>query len=386
MTDKTYPYSNSNWEQYLKKLFDLVWVGREGQKSPFTRKSHDDKGHLIDEQLSFNQLSLKTKVEVLYHLCEYRLYAEDSQNLVAHLVEDELRLTPLAHDSKGNVYWYFYGTRLYRETPEAVKVVDQKLQALEKALNHPPKPPPEKKGTKEPPKKKPCREYIPGERSSTRERKKVEPLQIATPKTQQNGLASSKKSSSSTITPDSSTSCGVALEELKKAWYCCCDTAEEWRELHGSLRNSKSAAEVELRDLIENNFLPKIEEIQSQAEKKKALETKRKLLEFLPRRTSSRQLVLKSKKEEDEKKEMDEFESRKRVSAQADERRKREQERLRLEEIKKAREQRAHRGLIAIETRAERHAALRDEPIVEEEEAADVPMEDQQSNSLLAHE
>lgn len=63
----------------------------------------------------FHILPLRTKVAILYHLCEFRLDSADVDAKTSKLGADNLRINPLGYDSNDSVYWYFYGTRLYRE-------------------------------------------------------------------------------------------------------------------------------------------------------------------------------------------------------------------------------------------------------------------------------
>lgn len=396
---------HDNWEQYLKKIFDILWVSKLGLKSPFLVPDIDpENGVRIEKSVSLNDLNLKQRSEVLYHLCELRLYNDDSSDVVANLVEDELRIPePLGVDSKGNNYWYFFGTRLYRENPEAVKKVELRFVALEKyhekklqerreriineILNSRKDDDDlsvkEEEAKKEPVRKRPKREFIPGERSSSRNRKAVDRLTIngtdSTPSTDKKGSRKEKPEASRTekteasrgkrekpsqskreseVEPDPSSSCGVPLSELTEAWTCICDTEEDWIKLAESLKRSKSTPEVKLYNLLSKNFLPRVHEVFQELERIRQRETRQKLLELVPRRESSRIQTKKAQQEEEEKRAAEEAEARKRFASQAEERRKREVERKEQEQMKRDREVRAKHRLAIMEDRAAR-AALR---------------------------
>ena len=389
---------HDNWEQYLKKIFDILWVSKLGLKSPFNVPEIDpENGVRVEKSVGLNDLNLKQRSEVLYHLCELRLYNDDSSDVVSHLIEDELRVEePLGTDSKGNNYWYFFGTRLYRENPDAVKKVELKLAALEKfrekrlqerreriieeILNSRKedddsvKEEDQEEKKKEPPRKRVKREFIPGERSSSRNRKAVERLTIngftsehPSPKKTSNKAEKSepppqtKSKKEVEVEPDPSSSCGVPLSELTEAWTCVCDTEEEWINLTESFKKSKSTPEVKLYNLLSKNFLPRVHDVFAELERIKQKETRQKLLELAPRRASSRIETKKAQQEEEDKRAAEEAEARKRVTSQAEERRRREAERIKQEQIKKDREERAKHRLAVMEDRAARAALRRQE-------------------------
>lgn len=384
----------------MKKLCRMLWVDREGNPSPFLTYTYDHRGNKYEQEIRFADLSLEAKAEVIYHLCEYRLYAEDSSDLGSHLVDDELRVEPLGKDSKGNIYWYFFGTRLYRECPAAVENVDRIRESIirfrqKEALDLAKKAHEDLENTKEQEKKrkeeeepvaaepatgrkKAKHEPIPGERTSSRISKPVDRLngeQLREPlkktssdskrsnssnnqhsKNQSNNSSNSKHQKE--MAPDPSTSCGIPLPDLKAAWDCVCDQESEWESLVESFSKSKVPCEVDLYKILSKNFLPLIHEVAEQERKERDKQQKAKILELLPRRTSSRIETKKIQQVEEEKKEAGERESRKRRAAEAEERRKREEERMRQEEIKRQREERARQRLVILEDRATR-ASLR---------------------------
>lgn len=82
----------------------------------FRQKCHEyDQHNPFNTDTDFQLLPLKTKVDILHALCDFRLDAEDVLEQLKNFEADSLRIEPLGYDSNNSAYWYFYGTRLYRE-------------------------------------------------------------------------------------------------------------------------------------------------------------------------------------------------------------------------------------------------------------------------------
>ncbi|CAG0886988.1 unnamed protein product [Cyprideis torosa] len=96
----------NNYSRHLRKLLQNRWQEEENRANP-----------LSNDKMHFKDLPLRTKVEILHALCDFRLESEDVQELIRNFEAESLRVVPLGKDDKGSTYWYFYGTRLYREDP-----------------------------------------------------------------------------------------------------------------------------------------------------------------------------------------------------------------------------------------------------------------------------
>lgn len=94
--------STFNYQMFLRRLFR--------QKCQEYKRDNP-----FNTDIDFQFLPLRTKVEILHALCDFRLDAEDVPDDLRNLEADSLRVEPLGHDGNDSTYWYFYGTRLYRE-------------------------------------------------------------------------------------------------------------------------------------------------------------------------------------------------------------------------------------------------------------------------------
>ncbi len=74
--------------------------------------------HLFLQSKDHNQwkdLSMLTKLDIIYNLCECRLLLPDIEQKLTEYEASELRIEPLGIDSNGNKLWYFGDLRLYEE-------------------------------------------------------------------------------------------------------------------------------------------------------------------------------------------------------------------------------------------------------------------------------
>ncbi|XP_048242320.1 titin homolog isoform X2 [Haliotis rufescens] len=107
-----------NFEVYLRDIFKQRWQKDRQIINPLA-------------ECSFQVLTVRTKLELLQALCDFRLDADDVQDLLKGLDGDNLRVEPMGRDQNGGIYWYFYGVRLYKEDPE-IKPDNTKKKKIEK--------------------------------------------------------------------------------------------------------------------------------------------------------------------------------------------------------------------------------------------------------------
>ncbi|XP_067001184.2 uncharacterized protein dikar [Anabrus simplex] len=213
--------STFNYQMFLRRLFRQK-CQEYGRDNPF------------NTDMDFQFLPLRTKVEILHALCDFRLDADDVQDVLKNLESDSLRVEPLGYDENNSAYWYFYGTRLYKEDYPKFK-----KKAKEK-------------------------------RRKGKEEKKR------------------KKHSKSPSESDTE-------EKIPGVWKVICFTEQDWDKITESFKDSRSKSERALYHTLSEDFLPEIPRLFLEKER---LQRKR-LLEYQPRRQSSRLEKLKQQKEEE---------------------------------------------------------------------------------------
>ncbi|XP_030221299.1 cat eye syndrome critical region protein 2 [Gadus morhua] len=218
---------------YLDDIINYRWELEEGKPNPL-------------RQGPFQELPVRTQVELLHRLCDYRLDAADVFDLLKGLDADSLRVEPLGQDGSGALYWYFYGTRMYKEEPVRWKA---------EPLSEPPEgnPPEKKKKRGRPPKKR------------------VEDLQLS-------------EAESEVQTDTALDSPPPGTDRQRGCWSLVCDTEPQWVSLAESIKDKTSPQDRHLHRIISQNFLPEISSMIEHKEK----EQKQKLLEPSPIRASGR--------------------------------------------------------------------------------------------------
>ncbi|XP_050530303.1 chromatin remodeling regulator CECR2-like isoform X2 [Daktulosphaira vitifoliae] len=117
------PHSNKWWD-FMKKLLN--------NHCPVYNFENP-----IDEDASFNDLSPRKQVEVLYILGHLILDVEKVQETLNQNSEvlSKLNVKPLGYDVNKSVYWYFGGTRLYREDYDLTYLPDYVLELINPESN-----------------------------------------------------------------------------------------------------------------------------------------------------------------------------------------------------------------------------------------------------------
>jgi hypothetical protein len=89
------------------------------------------------ETNQWSELSMLTKLDIIYSLCELRLQLNDCETKLTDFEANELRIEPLGSDSKGNKLWYFGDLRLYEEKPATKDKTQRILTDLVESLVNP---------------------------------------------------------------------------------------------------------------------------------------------------------------------------------------------------------------------------------------------------------
>ncbi|XP_009331296.1 PREDICTED: cat eye syndrome critical region protein 2 [Pygoscelis adeliae] len=292
--------TSQTFHSYLEDIINYRWELEEGKPNPL-------------RESTFQELPLRTRVEILHRLCDYRLDADDVFDLLKGLDADSLRVEPLGEDTAVPLLSRYF------------MVVLPFCRGCGGQTNTPNVPGKTGKRRGRPPK-----------------RKKLLEENLLREKAEENLLIHETQIRNGSQGPGRGT------------WWLLCQTEEEWRQVTESFRERTSLRERQLYKLLSEDFLPEICNMIAQKEKRL------QRTEFSPRWMSDHQPIKPIKQEvnpnvlssmEKQRRREEEEERQILIAVQ-----KREQEQLLKEERKREMEEKVK----AVEERARRRK-LREE-------------------------
>ncbi|CAF0825160.1 unnamed protein product [Brachionus calyciflorus] len=339
----------TNFDQYLLQVLkryglDFIVKNARVQDSKEVETDETKKTDVLNDSKtslnSWNNLTILTKVDIIYKLCELRLSLNDVEAKLSDYEASELRLEPLAVDSNGSKLWYFGDLRLYEEKKPEKKEKPPKIKVQKNAKNK------SKNSKKTPSSKQKNGNSSRTTRSSMRLKAKEESEESAEEETGEESEESEVDENNyyyyyedEELDIEKDIDYEEELKKELKYWSCICLTLDDWISVNENFKNSKKKIDQDISELIEGQYLTEMPNLFQKAEK----ERQQRLVAIQPKRQSQR---LQSKKEISFSENDSDFGSNDEFSKLPPE----EQDKMRKEQIARQREERLKQRLLKRET------------------------------------